>query len=66
MIRHLRAQCVVACIAAALWLFGPVLLAKVKVQVESDKTFDFKTARTWAWNPEGSGQVVGKTYSLVD
>ena len=27
-----------------------VLMARVKVEVNYDKKFDFKPARTWAWN----------------
>jgi len=31
--------------------------AKIEVKVNYDKTFDFKTLRTWAWNPGEPGQV---------
>ena len=31
--------------------------ARVKVQVEFDKTFDFKRVRTWDWPADGAGQV---------
>ena len=34
-----------------------VLMARVKVQVNYDKKFDFKPARTWGWNPGGAGEV---------
>ena len=34
-----------------------VLMARVKVQVNFDKKFDFKPARTWGWNPSGPGEV---------
>src|SRR5262245_64502506 len=27
------------------------------VKVDLDKEFDFKSARTWGWNPEGRGDV---------
>ena len=27
------------------------------MQIDHDKTFDFKPMRTWAWNPEGPGDV---------
>jgi hypothetical protein len=30
----------------------------VKVKVDFDKKFDFRQARTWAWNPEGPGHVM--------
>jgi hypothetical protein len=37
-------------------------IADIKVNVNFDKTFDFKQARTWSWNPNGAGQVVvGRT-----
>jgi hypothetical protein len=39
-------------------VLAPALVAGVKVQVDSDKTFDFKSARTWAWNPAGAGDVI--------
>jgi len=35
---------------------GPVA-AGVDVRTELDKTFDFKTVRTWGWNPEGIGEI---------
>jgi len=35
-----------------------VLMARVKVEVNYDKKFDFKPARTWAWNPSGPGQIM--------
>ena len=31
--------------------------AAVKVRVDFDKTFDFRQARTWAWNAEEAGYV---------
>ena len=44
--------------AAALALGLPTILtARVKVHVNYDKKFDFKPARTWAWNPSGPGEV---------
>jgi hypothetical protein len=33
------------------------LVARVDVKVEFDKTFDFEPVRTWAWNPNGPGEV---------
>jgi hypothetical protein len=45
--------------ALALSLGGGLLMAAgVKVRVQKDKTFDFATARTWAWHPKGAGEVV--------
>lgn len=31
--------------------------ARVKVDIDFDKTFDFSTLKTWAWNPSGPGEV---------
>jgi hypothetical protein len=45
---------VVALVASGLAI--PVA-ARVKYEVQRDKTFDFKTVRTWAWHPEGAGEV---------
>jgi Domain of unknown function (DUF4136) len=47
-------------LAAAAFAAGlpTVLMARVKVQVNYDKKFDFKPARTWAWNPSGAGQIM--------
>jgi hypothetical protein len=36
---------------------APALDAKVKIQVQHDKTFDFSTLKTWAWYPSGAGEV---------
>ena len=33
----------------------------VKVNINFEKTFDFKQARTWGWNPEGGQVIVGRT-----
>ena len=33
-------------------------LEGVDVNIEHDKAFDFKSARTWAWNPKGAGDVI--------
>jgi hypothetical protein len=30
----------------------------VDVKIDADKTFDFKSARTWAWNTAGPGKVM--------
>ena len=32
--------------------------AKVKVEADADPAFDFKTVRTWAWAPDGAGDVI--------
>jgi uncharacterized protein DUF4136 len=45
-------------IAVGLALATTVLVeSKVKIKTEQDKTFDFKTVRSWAWHPEGAGEV---------
>jgi hypothetical protein len=36
---------------------GTVLSARVKVQIDHDKEFDFKSVKTWDWNPEGRGNI---------
>lgn len=33
----------------------------VKVNINFEKTFDFKQARTWGWNPKGGQVIVGRT-----
>ena len=35
-----------------------VTLEGVDVRVEHDKAFDFRPMKTWAWNPEGAGDVI--------
>ena len=32
-------------------------LARVDVKIDFDKTFDFKTVKTWGWSPSGPGEV---------
>lgn len=45
---------------AALSVLASALLgaAKISVRAEGDKTFDFKTARTWAWDAPTPGKVI--------
>ena len=45
-------------VVAALGLAALVTLEAVDVQVQSDKSFEFKGVRTWAWNPDGRGDVI--------
>lgn len=45
-------------IAAGLALAVQPGAAAVKARINYDKMFDFKQVRTWAWSPEGAGQVV--------
>ena len=44
-------------VAMALALGDHVMLARVDVRVEFDKTFDFKPVQTWGWNPAGPGEI---------
>jgi hypothetical protein len=41
----------------ALALGDHVVLARVDVRVEFDKTFDFKPVQTWGWSPAGPGEI---------
>ena len=43
--------------ALGLLLSAPLLMARVEVHIEFDKSFDFSAVRTWAWAPGGAGQV---------
>ena len=45
-------------IALAMALAVHVGLEGVDVNIEHDKAFDFKSARTWAWSPKGAGDVI--------
>jgi hypothetical protein len=56
--RPTRSLIVVVAIATALALTMDVALEGVDVNVEHDKAFDFKSVRTWAWNPAGAGDVI--------
>jgi len=46
----------IACVAIVVIAQG-LVFARMKVQVEYDKQFNFKPMRTWAWNPKGRGDV---------
>jgi hypothetical protein len=49
-------------VAVALAWAVDIGLARVDVKVEFDKAFDFKSVRTWGWDPAGPGQVkMGRT-----
>jgi hypothetical protein len=43
-------------LAAALWIAGAEA-AKVKIRTEHDKAFNFAAAKTYAWHPDGAGDV---------
>lgn len=51
-----RSQTILAAVAAAVFLASQSTLA-VDVKADFDKTFDFKSVRTWGWNPQGRGDV---------
>ena len=38
-------------------LSSPLGAAKTDISVKFDKTFDFASVRTWAWHPDGAGDV---------
>lgn len=40
------------------WAFATALVAaKTDLETKADKTFAFDTVRTWAWHPDGAGDV---------
>jgi hypothetical protein len=56
---HLRNRAVrVVVLAAIVAAVGLVAEARVDVRVAFDKTFDFKSVRTWGWHTEKKGEVV--------
>src|SRR5262245_27718782 len=54
---QLRAASKLGVLLGALAIGMPVAMAKVNVKIDSDKMFDFKSVRTWGWNPSGPGEV---------
>ena len=46
----------IAIVAAVIVLAEPAL-ARVDVKIDFDKTFNFKTVRTWRFDPAGNGEV---------
>lgn len=53
-----ESKIVALALATAMALAIHVSLEGVDVNIEHDKAFDFKSARTWAWNPKGAGDVI--------
>lgn len=45
-------------IAAGIAVAVQALPAAVKTRSDFDKMFDFRAVRTWAWHPDGAGQVI--------
>ena len=54
---HNTKSTIVVLALAAIAVILQVTVEGVDVRVEHDKAFDFKAVRTWAWNPEGPGDV---------
>jgi hypothetical protein len=52
-----RRICTLALAVAAAFILADAALARVKVQIDFDKAFDFKPVKTWRWNPAGAGDV---------
>ena len=55
---RLRRQVTVLTIAAGIAIAAQSGGAAVKTRVDFDKDFEFKQARTWAWNPREAGRVM--------
>ena len=53
-----ESKMVALALATAMALAIHVGLEGVDVNIEHDKAFDFKAARTWAWSPKGAGDVI--------
>ena len=56
--RPAESKIVALAIATAMAFALHVSLEGVDVNIEHDKAFDFKSVRTWAWNPKGAGDVI--------
>jgi len=56
MIAH-RSRLTLVAALGAVAMSTHALSARIDVKVEFDKKFDFKAARTWAWDPEKRGDV---------
>lgn len=50
----MRRSCVVALLCVAM---AAGLAAKMKVRTQHDKSFDFSAVKTYAWHPDGAGEV---------
>jgi hypothetical protein len=55
MLMRIRSVAVVALLVA---LLAPETFARVKVTVNFDKAFDFKSMKTWGWPADGPGSVM--------
>lgn len=48
----------IALVVALLALTVPEVVARVKVKVDFEKSFNFKAVRTWGWGVDGAGDVM--------
>src|SRR6185369_1079169 len=48
---------VVFAVGTLVWTWGGVEAAKTDISVDFDKSFPFAGLRTWAWHPDGAGDV---------
>jgi hypothetical protein len=55
MLMRIRSVAVVALLVA---LLAPETFARVKVTVNFDKAFDFKSMKTWGWPADGPGPLI--------
>jgi len=53
----LRDRFVTRSLSLAIALAVHIALEAVDVQVDHDRSFDFRVVRTWGWNPSGMGEV---------
>ena len=53
----IRSRPTVAIAFALAALTVQAAIARVDVKVDFDKTFNFKTVKTWGWSPAGAGEV---------
>ena len=53
----IRTPLITIAVAAAICLLAESVLARVDVKIDFDKTFNFKTVRTWSFDPASSGEV---------
>lgn len=57
MSRHARFLLAVSVVITLVAIAAVGVAAKVKIRTQHDKTFDFRGVRTYAWHPEGAGEV---------
>jgi hypothetical protein len=57
MSRHARFLLAVSVVITLVAIAAVGVAAKVKIRTQHDKTFDFRGVRTYAWHPDGAGEV---------